>query len=257
LSNPRRPRQTSLEKYMGQELQTRYLNPRWADGMLREGYAGARFINRVVDYLWAWQVTVPEAVDAGKWQRMYDTYIADRHGLNVRERFKGSGNLRAYQAITDRMLSAIERGYWKPSDAVRQELNRQNTQAINEAGIACGADACSHATLRQAPNLLAQTSAAVRSAVAAAAAPAPEAPAGTQAGEQPQSDPRAAKPAAAKAKPAAPAPAKDVPTAKVSGFEMETLNKLTPAEKTIGTLVLLALATGLMGAGYWRRSCKK
>ncbi|MBC7859825.1 MAG: cobaltochelatase subunit CobN, partial [Burkholderiaceae bacterium] len=168
LSNPRRPRQTSLEKYMGQELQTRYLNPRWADGMLREGYAGARYINRVVDYLWAWQVTVPEAVDAGKWQRMYDTYIADRHGLNVRERFKGSGNLRAYQAITDRMLSAIERGYWRPSDAVRQELNRQNTQAISEAGIACGADACSHATLRQAPNLLAQTSPAVRAAVAAA-----------------------------------------------------------------------------------------
>jgi cobaltochelatase CobN len=259
LSNPRRPRQTSLEKYMGQELQTRYLNPRWADGMLREGYAGARFINRVVDYLWAWQVTVPEAVDAGKWQRMYDTYIADRHGLNVRERFKGSGNLRAYQAITDRMLSAIERGYWQPSDAVRQDLNRKNTQAINEAGIACGADACSHATLRQAPNLLAQTSAVVRSAVAAAPAMAPEAPAGQAA--QPQPDPGAAKPAAAKAKPPAPAPApapaKDAPAAKVSGFEMETLNELTPAEKTIGTLVLLALAAGLVGMGYWRRRYRK
>ena len=25
--------------------------------------------------------TVPEVVDSSKWQRMYDTYVADRHGL--------------------------------------------------------------------------------------------------------------------------------------------------------------------------------
>jgi cobaltochelatase CobN len=255
LSNPRRPRQVSLEKYMGQELQTRYLNPRWADSMLREGYAGARFINRVVDYLWAWQVTVPEAVDGGKWQRMYDTYVADRHGLKVRERFASSGNLRAYQAITDRMLSAIERGYWKPSDAVRADLARQNTQAINEAGIACGADACSHATLRQAPNLLAQAPQGVRGAMTgnppamASAAPAAPPPAVQQAQET-----RASQPAAKSKMPPPPPPAKSAAApAQVSGFEMETLGKLTPAQKTIGTLALLALAAGLIGLGFWRR----
>jgi cobaltochelatase CobN len=238
LSNPRRPRQTSLQKYMGQELQTRYLNPRWADSMLREGYSGARFINRVVDYLWAWQVTVPEAVDSSKWQRMYDTYVADRHGLKVRERFAGSGNLRAYQAITDRMLSAIERGYWQPSEAVRADLRHKNTQAIDEAGIACSADACSHATLRQAPNLLAQVPEGIRREVAAAEgvveAPPPVKPGKTAT--------------------AAPAPAKsEAAPAKVSGFEMQALSNLTPAQKTIGTLGLLALAFALVGIGYWRR----
>jgi cobaltochelatase CobN len=151
LANPRRASHKTLEQYMGQEMQARYLNPRWADSMLKEGYSGARYINRVVDYLWAWQVTVPEVVDNGKWQRMYDTYVEDRHGLKVRERFAAAGNLRAFQAMTDRMLSAIERGYWKPSDAVFKKLSQMNAIAIKDAGVACSADSCSKATLKIAP----------------------------------------------------------------------------------------------------------
>ncbi len=242
LSNPRHPRHATLEKYMGQELQSRYLNPRWVDSMLREGYAGTRFINRTVDYLWAWQVTVPDVVDASKWQRMYDTYVADRHGLHVRERFVQSGNLKAFQSITDRMLSAIERGYWQPPEAVRKRLQQENTRAIADASVACSADACSRATLRQAPQLAAQSAA---SSVQNAASPGPT-----------------AAPAAAPAKPAA-KPAQPVNPVKtkgqaeqVAGFEMQSLSTLTPAQKTIGTLALLAFAAILMGVGYWRRGVR-
>ena len=242
LSNPRRPRHTTLEKYMGQELQSRYLNPRWADSMLREGYAGTRFINRTVEYLWAWQVTVPEVVDASKWQRMYDTYVADRHGLHVRERFVQSDNLRAFQSITDRMLSAIERGYWKPPEAVRKRLLQENTRAIADAGVSCSADSCSRATLKQAPQIAAQAAVAAApntvppvSAAAPAAAPAPA--------------------KAAPAKTAAPVAGKSA-TQQVAGFEMQSLSTLTPVQKTIGTLALLALAALLVGLGYWRRGVR-
>ncbi|GGB85097.1 cobaltochelatase subunit CobN [Pseudoduganella buxea] len=241
LSNARRPGHKTLAQYMGQEMQSRYLNPRWADTMLKEGYSGARFINRVVDYLWAWQVTVPEVVDNGTWQRMYDTYVADRHGLKVRERIAAGGNLRAYQAITDRMLSAIERGYWQPSREVRDTLEAQNDAAIAQAGVACSADSCSRATLRSAP-LLAPGPAGqggapadtVTEAVAVKAAPvagtAPLVP--TQAQAQP-----------------APAQASTA----VSGFQMEAIEHMTPVQKTIGALVLLALAAVLVGLGYWWR----
>ncbi|HEY0847627.1 MAG TPA: cobaltochelatase subunit CobN [Noviherbaspirillum sp.] len=238
LSNPRRARHASLDSYMGQELQSRYLNPRWADGMLREGYAGARFLNRVVDYLWAWQVTVPEVVDATKWQRMYDTYIADRHGLRVRERFAQAGNLRAYQAITDRMLTAIETGYWKAPDAVRERLLKENSSAIAEVGLACGAESCSRATLRMAPRIAAAGPDAVPGADNAQAKPANN-PAGA--------------PAATRA--ATPEPGKNVPQP-VSGFEMQQLATLTPAQKTIGALSLLLLASLLVGIGYWRRGVR-
>jgi len=248
LSNPRRPAHATLEKYMGQELQSRYLNPRWADSMLREGYAGARFINRTVDYLWAWQVTVPEVVDAGKWQRMYETYVADRHGLHVRERFAQAGNLRAFQSITDRMLSAIERGYWQPSEDVRQHLQQENAKAIADAGVSCSAESCSRATLRVAPRLAAQSA----ENVAPDAAPGPA-----------MATPPAALPTPASAKPVTntvktPSPAKGNGEAgQVSGFEMQSLSTMTPAQKTIGTLALLAMAVAFVGVGYWRRSARR
>lgn len=284
LSNPRKPGHKTLEQYMGQEMQARYLNPRWADSMLKQGYSGARYINRVVDYLWAWQVTVPEVVDNTKWQRMYDTYVEDRHGLKVRERFASSGNLRAFQAMTDRMLSAVERGYWKPSDAVRNKLTQMNAQAIKDAGVSCSADSCSKATMKIAPqfnpefvpnvgtNAAIAHGAVVASRVGggapnqqAAQAAAQNAVAELQAlqakAQEAARDPQPAAaqpPSQAKAKPAEPAPkAKaDAADPKVSGFEMETLANLTPVQKTVGTLALLALAAALVGAGYIGRRNK-
>jgi len=236
LSNPARPRHTTLASYMGRELQSRYLNPRWADSMLKEGYAGARFINRTVEHLWAWQVTVPEVVDGTKWQRMYDTYVADRHGLRVRERFAESGNLRAFQSITDRMLTAIERGYWTPPDEIRQRLEKENLRAMSEAGVACDVRSCSKATLREAPSL--------------AAAPGELAPA---AGLAPTTAP-ASQPARTAKTRVQPGP-KSAP--EVSGLEMESLQTLSAAQKTIGTLMLLAIAAALVGLGYLRRGTRR
>ena len=52
----------TLDKFMGREMRTRYTNPEWVKAMLKEGYAGARFVMKVTEHLWGWQVTVPEAV---------------------------------------------------------------------------------------------------------------------------------------------------------------------------------------------------
>ena len=227
LSNPRRPRQVSLDRYMGEEMQARYLNPRWADRMLDEGYSGARFLNRVTDYLWAWQVTAPEVVDAAKWQGLYDTYVADRHGLKVRERFARAGALRSYQAITDRMLTAIERGYWSPDATVRARLQRENAQALAAAEPACGAQTCSRATRRLVPDL----------GQAPGPAVAPPKPAAAVGAVAPKPTPKAS-------------PA-------VSGFRMEEIvRKLSPAQRRAGGLAALIGAVVLIVVGVSRRRPK-
>ncbi|WP_440963647.1 hypothetical protein ACL58G_26005 [Massilia sp. GER05] len=64
----------------------------------------------------------------------------------MRERIAQAGSLRAWQAVTDRMLSAIEKGYWKPDDATRRRLLAGNARAVAEAGAAWGSDSCSRAT---------------------------------------------------------------------------------------------------------------
>jgi cobaltochelatase CobN len=122
LSNPKSGETMPLERYLGREMRARYLNPKWIDAMLKEGYAGARMIRQVTDNLWGWQVTVPEAIDAAKWQEMFETYVQDRHSLGIRERFETAENLAALQAMIDRMLTVVEKGYWEPAPETLAQL---------------------------------------------------------------------------------------------------------------------------------------
>jgi cobaltochelatase CobN len=143
LADPARARNETLDQFMGREMQTRYLNPRWIQAMLKEGYAGARFVSQVVDNLWGWQVTVPEAVDGTKWQQMFETYVQDKHQLDIQNQFRSAKNLLAYQALVDRMLVAINKGYWKAAPEVVAELQAKNRELMAEAGVACNRDSCS------------------------------------------------------------------------------------------------------------------
>ena len=133
----------TLDTFIGREMRTRYTNPEWVKAMLDEGYAGARFVMKVTEHLWGWQVTVPEAVDGAKWQEMYETYVADRNQIGVKEKFRQGKNLLAYQAIVDKMLVAINKGYWQADPQVKAHLEQVNRETIAEAGVACNAASCS------------------------------------------------------------------------------------------------------------------
>ena len=130
LSNPNAGETMTLERYMGREMRARYLNPKWIEAMLNEGYSGARMIRQVTDNLWGWQVTVPDAVGDAKWQEMFETYVQDRHALGIREKFKAAENLAAYKAIVDRMLTVIEKGYWQASPETVARLKQVQTELV-------------------------------------------------------------------------------------------------------------------------------
>lgn len=151
LSNPKAGETLTLEKYMGREMRARYLNPKWIEAMLGEGYAGSRMIRQVTDNLWGWQVTVPDAVDAAKWQEMYEVYVKDRHELNIREKFAKAENLAAYQAMVERMIKVVEKGYWDaPAETVAQ-LN-QTKQELVGAVLKENENAKANAELQPAPS---------------------------------------------------------------------------------------------------------
>ncbi len=124
LSHPGQGETVSLERYLGRELRARYVNPKWIEAMLKEGYAGARMIRQVTDNLWGWQVVVPEAVDAAKWQEMFETYVQDRYALDIREQFQAADNLAAYSALVDRLLTVVEKGYWQPAPETVAQLRQ-------------------------------------------------------------------------------------------------------------------------------------
>jgi cobaltochelatase CobN len=172
LSNPRAGETVTLERYMGREMRARYLNPKWIEAMLKEGYAGARMIRQVTDNLWGWQVTVPEAVDAAKWQEMFEVYVQDRHKLDILEKFKAAQNLAAFKMMVDRMLTVVEKGYWTPSPETLAKL--QNAQAdVAPAVAAENETVTTRARLQPAPAPLPETTMAKPTSSGASQAPAP------------------------------------------------------------------------------------
>ena len=147
MSNPKQPKQESLEKVMGMEMRSRYLNPEWIKAMMKEEYSGARFVDKVTEHLWGWQVTVPEAVDGAKWQEMYETYIQDKYGLGIKELFRKAKNMWAYQSVAARMLETVRKGYWKPNKKVVEVLAEEYAESVQEVGLACCDHTCNNPQL--------------------------------------------------------------------------------------------------------------
>ncbi|MDI6736039.1 MAG: cobaltochelatase subunit CobN, partial [bacterium] len=147
MANPKKPMQETLEKMMGREMRTRYLNPEWITAMMKEGYAGTRFIDKVIEHLWGWQVTVPEAVDAAKWNEMYETYILDRNKLGIKDMFRDSKNMWAYQSVVARMLECVRKKYWKPEEKVVETLAKEYAESVQEVGLACCDHTCNNPSL--------------------------------------------------------------------------------------------------------------
>ncbi len=147
MSNPKMPKQETLEKFMGREMRARYLNPEWIKAMMKEGYAGVRFVDKVVEHLWGWQVTVPEAVDSAKWNEMYETYVLDRNGLGIKEMFMQSKNMWAYQSIVARMIETVRKDYWKPDKKVVETLAKEYAESVKDVGLACCDHTCNNPLL--------------------------------------------------------------------------------------------------------------
>ncbi|WP_319407352.1 cobaltochelatase subunit CobN [uncultured Desulfosarcina sp.] len=137
-----------VAKTIGRELRTRYLNPQWIEGMKRENYGGARQMADFAENLWGWQVTVRDAVDAAKWQQVYEVYVEDKYGQDL-ERFFNTHNPWAYQSMTARMLEAVRKGYWSADETVKQKLAAEYAVNVVEKGVACCDHTCNNPMLNQ------------------------------------------------------------------------------------------------------------
>ncbi len=241
LSDPSRSGFESLDKYMGREMRTRYLNPVWINAMFNEGYAGARLMHQVVDNLWGWQVTVPGAVDSAKWQEFFEVYVQDKHNLKIAQRFREARNTLAFQAMVDRMLVAVNKGYWKASPQVVAKLEAMNRQLIAQAGASCDRDSCSSpavtALAEQIDAMKMQRANAGFGLSAAGAAASPSA--------NPPATPQASPQAAAQE----PSPSPPAPNA-VKGMELRERPSNTPVQQIIWTYGILILLIVLGGIGW-------
>ena len=145
---PNRLAVENVAKTIGRELRTRYLNPKWIDGMKKEDYAGAAKMADFVEYMWGWQVTVPDSVDKAKWEQTYDVYVTDKYDLGIKEFFNEASPW-AHQSITGRMLEAIRKVYWKADEKIKKKLAVEYAVSVVEKGIACCDHTCNNPFLNQ------------------------------------------------------------------------------------------------------------
>ncbi|MCC7577307.1 MAG: cobaltochelatase subunit CobN, partial [Methanomethylovorans sp.] len=139
---PNNAQMTGMKEYLSKNLRSRYFNPKWIDGMQGSGYAGGRMMAEFVDNLWGWEVTDPELVDDSVWDNVYRTYVNE----DMKEWFNAE-NAGAYQSITGRMLEAVRKGYWEPSDEIVQSLTHEYMESVADNGATCCHHTCGNPLL--------------------------------------------------------------------------------------------------------------
>lgn len=146
--DPGRPEMTSIDKFIGTEFRSRYVNPTWIEGMKKEGYAGAGEMRSFVEYLWGWDATAPEVIDDAKWKETFDVYVEDKHKLGMQQFFDANSPF-AYQDMTARMTETIRKGYWKADDATKKKLIEEYVSSVNRHGVGCAENTCGNPRLQK------------------------------------------------------------------------------------------------------------
>ncbi len=136
LRTPGREEHVTLERFMGQELRSRYLSPDWIRAVMDEGYAGARHVWKGVEHLWGWEVVYPEAVGAAKWQEVHEVWLEDRHDLGL-EAFFERESPHARQAVAARLLEVVRKERWDPDDETRRALVEAFVENVDRHDVSC------------------------------------------------------------------------------------------------------------------------
>jgi cobaltochelatase CobN len=137
-----------IERFLAEELRTRYLNPKWIEGMKKDGYAGARLMSIYAENIFGYQVTMPFSIDQSMWNQVYQVYVEDKYDLDMKE-FFDKNNPWAIQSIDARMLEAIRKDYWDASDEIKKRLAVEYTMNVIEKGMACCHHTCNNPALNQ------------------------------------------------------------------------------------------------------------
>lgn len=138
----------TLSQFLNRDLRTRYLNPKWIEGMMEHGHDGTRYMDTFVETLWMWDVTNPDLITEDTWNDVYDVYVKDKYNLGLKEYFN-TNNPYAKQSILARMVENIRKGYWNPSQDVKTELSNEYIESVTKYGVTCCHHTCANIELSQ------------------------------------------------------------------------------------------------------------
>ncbi|OPY21449.1 MAG: cobaltochelatase subunit CobN [Methanobacterium sp. PtaU1.Bin097] len=139
------PKIETLNQFMSNEIRTRILNPKWIEGMLKEGFSGANEISHEIGHLFAWNAVTPNAVSDWTWQLIAETYILDP---KVSSQFM-QANPYAYASTAAWALEAVRRGMWNPDVATLTKIIDQYIETTIKYGVTCCHHTCANIDFNQ------------------------------------------------------------------------------------------------------------
>jgi len=98
-------------------VRAKLLNPIWINGMKKHGYRGANEFSRKILHLYGWSATT-KLVENWVFNEIAETYIINEE---MRRWFK-ENNVWAAEEIARRLVEAAERGLWRPSEEMLEQV---------------------------------------------------------------------------------------------------------------------------------------
>ena len=107
-ADPARVKVRDLKEEARRVFRSRVVNPKWLESIRRHGYKGGLELAATVDYLFGYDATSNVLAD-WMYERVAESYVFD----DTMREFLEQSNPWARQAMTDRLLEAIDRGIWE------------------------------------------------------------------------------------------------------------------------------------------------
>jgi len=136
-----------VKEAIGVESRTTILNPAYIKAKMKGGAGDASAFADVIRNTYGWNVMKPDAIDNELLDDIYDTYVADKNSLGIKDYFK-TVNPAAIQEMTAVMLETVRKGMWDASPEQVATLAELHTEIVNEFGAACSGFVCDNASLR-------------------------------------------------------------------------------------------------------------
>jgi cobaltochelatase CobN len=142
-ADPKQSKVETLEHFLTKEMRSRYYNPEWIQGMMKEGYAGARTIsNKFFEFAWGWQVTNPEIMRDWMWNDVTDIYFHDKYKIGVTQWLHDPRQAPALMNMAAILLTAANKGFWKAKPDTVRDLADTLGRLVVLYGPACSSHVC-------------------------------------------------------------------------------------------------------------------
>ncbi|MBM4241344.1 MAG: cobaltochelatase subunit CobN [Euryarchaeota archaeon] len=139
------PKIENLSIFLNNELRTRVFNPKWAEGLLQNGFSGANTISKHVEHLFGWSAVSHDSVKDWMWQHVAEHFVFNS---DMRNQLL-SANPHAFKSIAAWSLEAARRGMWSPDAATLSNLANEYIMANVQYGVTCCHHTCSNLKFNQ------------------------------------------------------------------------------------------------------------